>query len=686
MNRLQTRGPVRWSLRIAAAVLCAAISTVTSGQPVALPATPTRADACSDFDGHVNGAWHAATELPAERAFVGSFTTLRVANFGLLDRALNDLLADPAGQDTPGLRLLAAHHASGLDEAAIERRGLQALQPLLARIAKLERPQLPALLAELARLRIAAPLALSVAPDTKQITRHALYLNQGGLGLPDRDDYLRSDETTQRHAAAYRRYAQTLLLAASAPADAESLDALMAFERTLAEASFTRVARRDPNANYQAQSAEGLRTLAPGLDWAALLQAYAGRSEGLPLVLGQPPFVQALARLAQEAPVSQWQSYLRVRLLDEWAERLPRQLAQAHFEYRSRALRGLQLPLPRAEHLMVMLGGPNGGEPLAQTLGELYVRHAFSARAQVRADAMVADMRAAMRQRILALTWMSAATRARALEKLEAMVAQIGAPASWRDWSGLTLLRDDFAGNQLRIAAWATERDLDDLVKPVDRLRWRTSPHIVNAFAANGNRIVFPAGILQPPFFDPNADDASNYGAIGMVIGHEITHHFDDRGRQFDAQGNLRDWWSSDDAAAYRARTDRVVTYYGQFEPAPGVRINGRQMLGENISDLGGIQIAYDALQLALERERRAGRPPQTIDGRTPEQRFFIANAVVWRHKWRMEALVQSLRTGQHSPPRFRILGPMSHMPAFARAFGCPAGAPMVAADPILIW
>ena len=652
--------------------------------------TPQAAEACTDFDGYVNGRWAAATELPADRARIGSFDALARANDQLLEKALQDLLSDPARQTSPGLKLLAAHYAAGMDMDAIERQGLAALQPLLARIDALStRAQLAPLLADLARLQIAAPLALGVWTDQKDVTRHVLNLQQSGLGLPDRDDYLKTDAISLRNQAAYRQYAQTLLAGAGVPAaaaDTATIDALMAFEKTLAEASFTLVQRRNPNANYHLQTLAGLRTLAPGLDWTALLQGYAGRSEGLPMVLGQPSFVQALGTLAAEAPLAQWQTYLRVRLLDAYAERLPRRFAEAHFDYYERTLRGVPTPPPRVERLIMAIGGRTGGAPIAQTLGELFVARAFTPQAQARADQMVADIRQAMRQRIQVLPWMSAPTKVLALQKLDAMVPQIGAPTQWRDWSGLALKPDDYAGNHLRISAWATERALEDLGKPVDRLRWNTSPHIVNAFAAGGNRIVFPAGILQPPFFDAGADDATNYGAIGMVIGHEITHHFDDRGRQYDAQGNLRDWWLPADAAAYKERAEKVAALYAGFEPLPGLRLNGHQTLGENISDLSGIQIAYDGLKIALARQRQAGQAPAPVDGLTPEQRFFTAHAIVWRGKYRMEAMQQQVRTGQHSPPRFRILGPLSQTPAFAQAFGCRAGAPMAAAEPIVIW
>ncbi|MBA4175151.1 MAG: hypothetical protein C0505_01100 [Leptothrix sp. (in: Bacteria)] len=381
-----------------------------------------------------------------------------------------------------------------------------------------------------------------------------------------------------------------------------------------------------------------------------------------------------------------WRHYLRLRLLDASAEHGPKALAQAHFDYRSRAIRGLKAPPARSERVILMVGGQYGGSPLSHTLGELFVAEAFSPLAQQRALAMLDDIKAAMRQRITQLPWMSEPTKQLALAKLAAMRAKIGAPAAWRPYDGLALRADDYLGNLLRINAWATADRLAELDKPVDRERWNTSPHIVNAFAAGGNQIIFPAGILQPPFFDARADDASNYGGIGMVIGHEITHHFDDRGRRFDAAGNLRDWWQPADAGAYQARADRVAALYGGYEPVPGVRINGRLTLGENISDMAGVQIAYDGLQRALARQRAAGQPAPLVEGATPEQRFFYANATIWRTKYRTEALVDQLRTDSHSPGRWRVLAPLTHTPAFALAFGCKPGDGMVAGDPVSVW
>jgi predicted metalloendopeptidase len=296
---------------------------------------------------------------------------------------------------------------------------------------------------------------------------------------------------------------------------------------------------------------------------------------------------------------------------------------------------------------------------------------------------MVGDIKAAMRKRIDRLDWMSPDTRQSALAKLDAMVLKIGYPDRWKTYDGLVIERDDFSGNWLRARAWAFDDRLADLGKPVDRGRWGMSPHLVNAYAGGLNDIVFPAAILQPPFFYVNGDAAANYGAIGSVIGHEITHHFDDRGRQFDRFGNLADWWSSEDAANYVARAARLAQQYSGYTPAPGQPINGLQTLGENISDLGGVRIAYDGLQIALARQ-----PVGPIDGLSQDQRFFISYATIWRAQYRTEALLDQLRTGQHAPNRYRILGPLANFPAFAKAFGCPVDAPMMrpSVDQITIW
>ena len=649
------------------------------------PAPPPSVPApCDDFYAHVNGAWLEATPLPADRARIGSFDDLRESNRRQLTAALALALADRRLLDTPGKRLAADFYASGMDATAIERNGIAAVQPLLAAIDALaDRAALPALIAQMARLAIGAPVSIGVAPDARDKRRHRVGLSQGGLGLPDRDDYFRDDARARDVRDGYRRYVSRLLALAGAT-DAEAARgaaAVMVFETRLAQASLRRSEMRDPTALYNPMTLAELAGKAGGLDWRALLTALELADADV-VIVGQPGFVTTVNTLAREVPLPVWKVYLRVRLLDEAAAVLPESWQQARFAFRGRVLRGLQQRPPRDEELIDLISGPLGNAPLAEGLGQLYVGRAFSPTAKARAVAMVEDIKAAMRVRIAQLDWMTAPTRARAIAKLDAMALQIGYPDRWKTYDGLQIDPQDHAGNWLRATRHETARRFARLAQPVDRGEWFSAPHTVNAFAGGFNHIVFPAGILQPPFFDPEADDAANFGAIGTVIGHEITHHFDDRGRRYDEVGNLADWWSADDARAYQARADRLAAQFSGYAPLPGHTINGVQTLGENISDLGGVAIAYDGLQRALARSA-AG-----TDRRAAAQRFFVAFATIWRNKIRAEALITQLRSGQHSPARYRVLGPLANVPAFAEAYACPPGSPMARpeAERISIW
>ncbi|MDG0861448.1 M13 family peptidase [Pelomonas aquatica] len=640
---------------------------------------------CDDFYAFVNGNWEAATELPASRARIGSFEQLRQNNDALLGKALKELAETPSLQTTPGLRLIAAYYASGMDEAAIEARGLSSLTPLLNRIDGLQRREdLPALLALLNRSGIAAPLAFGVQPDRKDTRRNVLGLSQSGLGLPDRDDYFRDDERTRTVKAAYRSFAATLLAAAKRPASEAELDVLDAFETRLAEATRERARLRDPNAGYNPMSPAELVAAAPGFDWGAYLAVLtAGAKAPQRVIVGQPEFAARVAQLAADTPLPVWRQYLALRVLDAASPRLPKAFSTADFDYRGKTITGLQAPAPRGEDVILQIGGRTGGEPVAPGLGELFVARAFSPEAQKRSLQLLDDVRASMKARIEKLDWMTPATKAKALDKLAQMQPLIGAPDKWPQFDGLQLSSNDYAGNWLRAALWHSGQQMKDLDAPVDRGRWRTSPHIVNAFAGGLNQITFPAGILQPPFFSASADDAVNYGGIGMVIGHEITHHFDDSGRNFDAGGALTDWWTPADAAGYKARADKVAERYGAISPLTGYTINGRLTLGENISDMSGLPLVFEGLQRALKRN---GGAEKKIDGYTPAQRFFLSNALVWRNKVRPEFLINQLRTDPHSPARYRVLTPMSNSPYFAQAFGCRPGSAMVASDPVTVW
>jgi len=669
------------------ALFLAASTLAVQAQALDLQGIDPGVAACTDFYAHVNGRWEANTPLPADRARIGSFIDLREANDRVLQQGLAELLAKPELQATPGLKLVAAYYASGMDQAAIEAQGLKALQPLLDRIRDVKSPaDLPALLAALSRLQIAAPLGAYVDRDVQDTRRYVLSLGQGGLGLPDREDYFKTDEVSRRVQAAYRVYARSLLeLAGAKPSDAD-IDALLAFETELARASKTRVQQRDPKSNYNPMDLAALSAQAKGLDWQAYLSTLTGRAQ-LParFIVSAPGFAQRVAELGASTPARTWQLYLQMRLLDASASKLPKAYADAYFAYYGATVAGLKAQEPLVERVILSIGGRTGGAPVAQGLGELFVAKAFPAEAQKRSMQLVEDIKTAMRASIERAPWMNPATKQRALAKLEAMALKVGAPSTWPRYEGLTLKADDYAGNMLRANAWQFEQRMADLDRPVDRTRWNTSPHIVNAFAAGGNEIVFPAGILQPPFFDARADDAVNYGGIGMVIGHEITHHFDDRGRQYDSLGNLADWWTPEDATAYKQRADRVAELYSSYEPVPGHHINGQLTLGENLSDMAGMPLAFAALQEALKRAG-AGAAQAKIQGYTPAQRFFLSNALVWRGKARDEQTINLLRTDPHSPGKYRVLAPMSNLPAFAQAFGCKAGDPMVADKPISLW
>ncbi len=645
---------------------------------LATGAIAQEAQPCDDFYAHVNGRWLAETEIPASRSRIGSFDELRVRNETILQQALQRL--DLKSANTPGLQHAARIWASGLDDAAIERQGLRSLQPLLQQIDGLQRrEQLPALMAALARAQIAAPLAIGVRPDVMDTRRYTLYLSQAGLSLPDRDDYTRTDATAQRLRSAAQAYRAVLI----GSDDATRLDALQRFEARLAAASSPRVQLRNPRDNYHPALAASLAAQAPGLDWAALIQALQLPAQApARFVVAQPAFAAEVGRLAAEADLQTWRDYLRLRLLDAFATALPKPYRDAQFAYVGQAQRGLKEAPAQAERLVDAIGGRYGGAPLAQTLGEVFVQAAFPAEAARRSTELVADIKEAMRARVRALPWMSEPTKAKALVKLDAMALKIGAPPRWPDYRGLVTRADDFAGNLLRGAQWQAAQRFADLGQPVDRSRWNTSPHIVNAFAGGLNEIVFPAGILQPPFFSAQADDATNFGGIGMVIGHEIIHHFDDRGRQFDSVGNLSDWWSAADAEAYKTRAATVARLYSGFEALPGHFVNGELTLGENISDLGGLQIAYEGLKRSLVRHPAAAR----ADGRSPQQQFFYSQAEIWRSKYRQEFLIQQLRTDSHSPPRFRVQAPMAHSLAFREAFACKTGDAMVAEPRLTVW
>ena len=634
---------------------------------------------CDDFYAYANSHWMQATAIPDDKPRWGTFEMIGQRNKERLQALLASAAASNPYPPGSNRHKVVAYYASGMDEAGIARAGLEPLAPLFAAIAAVKSPEdLPAALAALHRAGIPAGFSLAVRQDAKDSRRYLAQLFQGGLGLPDRDYYFRDDERSKAQREAYRAYVSTMFRLAGEPADAAGRLAatVMDLESALAGAHMTLVERRDPEKTYNVRTTAQLAREAPGLDWKAYF-ASAGIPGLAEINVAQPAAAGAVAKLAGERTAADWRAYLRWQVLNAAATRLPRAFEEAHFDFHQGTLTGVRQMPPRNERVIEAIGGRVGSEPLGQALGELFVGEAFPPEAKRRALELVGHVKAALRKRLEKLDWMEAGTRKAALEKLDRMAVKIGYPDRWRDLSAAQVGEDPYARNWIAASAFEFDRNLARLGRPVDRGEWWMSPHVVNAyFGSTLNEIVFPAGILQPPYFDPKADDAVNFGGIGMVIGHEIMHGFDDRGRRYDADGNLREWWTPADRKRYQERAQAIVAQYDAYAGIDGLNVNGKLTLGENIADLGGIQIAYLGLQRAL-----AGQPRAKIDGFTPEQRYFLAFAQAWRSRYRPERERLLLLTDSHSPPRYRVQGPLANLPEFAKAFSCPVDARALRAE-----
>ena len=656
------------------ALLAAVLATFAAAAPAALEVASfdKSVDPCADLYQFVNRNWLQSTEIPADRSSWGTSAAVDQHNERLLLGALDEALRQPLPPAGTTRRKVLQFYASGMDAAAIEKSGLQPLQPSFARIAATRDPgTLAATLGALHVQGVAAGFEFRVEQDAKNSARYLSHLSQGGLGLPERDYYFKDDERTRSLRAAYLAHVARLFELAGDKPESAARDAatVFALETELARASMTAVERRDVDKTYNLRTLAQLSKEAPGFPWNAYFGAL-GLADAQEVIVGQPAFVRAFAKLAAERPAADWRAYLRWHLLHAAASKLPAAFEQEHFAFYQGQLNGVKAAPPRARHVIVTMGGPYGTLPMAQGVGEVFVEKAFPREAKARADELVKNVKAALGDRLATIDWMSAQTRERALEKLAAMQIKIGYPDKPRDYSDADVGPYSFVENWMRANAFEHRRTTRRLKGPIDRVEWLMAPHIVNAYYnARGNEIVFPAAILQPPFFDASADDALNYGAIGMVIGHEITHGFDDRGRRFDARGNLRDWWTEEDAKRYVARAQKVERQYAGFEGVEGTQVNGTLTLGENISDVGGLKLSYLALQKALK-----DKPRETIDGYSPEQRFFLSYAQQWRSRYRIERERLLLATDSHSPPRFRVAGAIAHMPEFAAAFSCDAG------------
>ena len=617
-----------------------------------------------DFYDFANGAYN-KVPIPGEYANYGVNQEIDERNFAIL----KDILESSAGTGGPAgsvAQRVGDFYAAGMDEAAIEQAGLTPLQPWLQAI---DASQTPAeLMATICRLYadgFDTTFGFGVQVDDKDTNAMIAGFAQGGLGLPERDYYVRTDEKSVEIRQAYVAHiARTLELAGAVPDAARtSALAILALETKLAQASRTLVALRDPEKNYNKFERSALTKLAPGFAWEEFFAQIKFPAAEKTVLVGQPEFFTALGVLLASEPVATWRTYLRWHVLHGSSPYLSRAFVQERFSFYQKTLSGIAELKPRWKRVLSA-----ADDAIGEDLAQLYVKRAFSPEAKARALAMVKFHLEAMRGRIRAAAWMSEAAKAQAYRKIDAMRSKIGYPDQWRDYSALHLSRESYVRNVLAGTAFEFHRQLAKLGRPVDRNEWLMTPQTNDAYyEPTLNEMCFPAGILQPPFFDEKADDASNYGALASTIGHELTHGFDDQGSQYDWQGNLKSWWSEEDARKFKEHAEVMARQYGAYEPLPGLHIEGHQTLGENIADVGGLRVSYEAWKLAT-----AGKPQPMIDGFTPAQRFFIAFAQGWRTNQRPEQLRLAVTSDVHSPARWRVLGPVQNFPEFYDAFGLP--------------
>jgi putative endopeptidase len=630
---------------------------------------------CQDFYQFANGGWLARNEIPAAFPSWGTASKLREQNNEALHQILEAAAQNTSAPVGSNEQKIGAFYASCMDTAAIERAGAKPIAEDLARIEKIK--DLRALQTVVARLHtygVGAMFGFGSVPDFKQSSNVIAIVGQGGLSLPDRDYYTKDDEKSKQLRAAFVAHVgRMLMLLGDDEAKAQAgAQVVMNIETKLAAHSRGSVELRDLAAQYHKQPVAELQKTTPHFIWADYFKEV-GAPKFNELNVSHPEFFTALDKLLTEVPLKDWQTYLRWQLLAAAAPVLSSKFEAESFDFNSRTLQGTKEMQPRWRRCVAATDGN-----LGEALGEAYVKKNFTPAAKARMQQLVNNLLAALREDLTTLDWMSDETRTRAIAKLDAFVTKIGYPDKWRDYTTLKVDRGLYADNIVRAAQFQNDFQLRQIGRPVDRTLWGMTPPTVNAYnSLLRNEIVFPAGILQPPFFNADADDALNYGAIGSVIGHEITHGFDDKGRQFDPQGNLTDWWAAADLQKYMTRAACVEQQFAAFKVEDGLNMNGKLVLGESIADLGGLSIAYAAFQKSLAGKER----PAEIDGFTPEQRFFIGYGQVWGRNYRPEAARLQAQTDPHPLAKFRVNGPLANLPQFAAAFNCKQGDPMVRAE-----
>jgi putative endopeptidase len=647
---------------------------IVVGPPLKLSDLDTSTKACTDFYQYAGGGWLASNPVPAAFSSWGSFNELTERNNLVLRDVLESAAkAAPTTKD-PNTKKLGMFYASCMDSIGAEAARAKPLAGDIARIDAISnKQQLNKEIAYEHSVGLSPLFSFGSDQDARNSSLVIASVGQGGLGLPNRDYYTKTDAGSERIKAAYvDDIAKSFALLGESPemANAQATK-VMALETMLALGSKAPVDLRDPIANYNPMTVSALNAITPAFDWAPFLTTV-GLSGMNNLVVGQPDYFKTVQTALQQVPLDDWKAYLKWRIVNGMSPYMSSAFVNQNFAFRS-TLTGAKQMQPRWRRCLSVTDGV-----LGEALGREYVKVAFTPEAKAKATEMIENLRSVMKDRIMKADWMTEATRQQALVKLASFNKKIGYPDVWEDYSALKVENGPYATNFMHAREYASKRDIAKIGKPVDRGEWFMTPPTVNAYySPQLNEVVFPAGRLQTPFFHPSYDDGANYGGIGGTIGHEMSHGFDDEGRQYDAKGNLRDWWTADDAKNYTARAKMVEDQYNAYTVLDSVHVNGKLTLGENLADVVGVSVAYDALEKAL-----AGKPrPGLIDGFTPEQRFFLAYAQARRTNMLPQQALLQIRTDPHSPGRYRVNGPLSNMPEFAKAFGCQPGDPMVRPD-----
>ena len=666
-----------WGLMVAVGLVAVSVAGASGGFSVEF--MDLSADPRQDFGRYAAGGWVDANPIPADKSRWGSFDEIGEANAIRLRKLFEDA-ASKSGEPGSPQQMVGDFFTSVLDAVGRERRGLEPIADLRRVIA--EANDLPGIIQasrELGRAGVTTWVAAAVFGDRRDAKRYGLYFFQTGLSLPDRPYYEEERFAKERQALRDHMFAMFVLAGDDSVVAGTKADAVMSIETQIATFSKTAVERRDPAKNTFFRTATEMAEQAPGIPWEEIWAGFE-LTPDYSAIVTQPEYYTGVAKLMQERPVAELQAWLEFNLYDTYARVLTQAMATQSRAFYRKALNGIESSEPAWREAMREVEGS-----IDMAVGQLYVQQYFPEDVRERMNDMVERVKRAFARRLENLDWMEDETRTQAIEKFSRFRAQVGFPKVWRDYDGLVIRADDAAGNFRRARYKNFERSVNRIGELLDPEEWGISPHVVNAYFSQAeNKIVFLAGILQPPMFDAAADDALNYGGIGAVIGHEITHGFDDSGRKYDANGNLRDWWTEADAAAFQERAQGLIDQFNSYEALPGLHINGALALGENIADLGGIHVAWDALQ---ELWAEKGKP-EPIDGLTAEQRFFIGWAQAWRTQYREAAMKVQVTRGPHAPGNFRAFGAVVNHPAFHEAFGTRPGDAMYKApeDQVRIW